>query len=96
MIPHNDAERLDWLISNGGRSRVEIDAILDGTAKNARILTEFPDLPVADMIARGWLQGIDDIGDEFLEDALFGFFQVDSMDNLKALLRSPELTAEKA
>jgi HTH-type transcriptional regulator / antitoxin HigA len=45
----------------------------------------FGDLPVAEMISRGWLQGIDDLWDSRLNEALCTFFGAASIDDIEVL-----------
>jgi uncharacterized protein (DUF1501 family) len=81
-----DTRRLDWLVANGARDRAAIDLILAGSTKQAALLAELPGLPVAEMLDRGWLSPVSDIGDPYLEDALCRFFEVNSRAELKDLL----------
>jgi HTH-type transcriptional regulator / antitoxin HigA len=52
----------------------------------------FGDLPVTDMIQRGWLKGVTDIRHPHLEVALCDFFGVDSVDQIEILPHSAKKT----
>jgi HTH-type transcriptional regulator/antitoxin HigA len=52
----------------------------------------FGELPVSDMIARGWLRGVDDIWDSRLNDALCRFFGVQSIEEIEALPHAAKKT----
>jgi len=52
----------------------------------------FGELPVSDMIARGWLKGIDDIWDSRLNDALCRFFGVQSIEEIEVLPHAAKKT----
>jgi HTH-type transcriptional regulator / antitoxin HigA len=52
----------------------------------------FGDLPVTDMIQRGWLKGVTDIRHPQLESALCDFFGVDAVDQIEILPHSAKKT----
>jgi len=52
----------------------------------------FGDLPVSEMISRGWLKGITDIKDADLESALCKFFNVPSIDEIEILPHAAKKT----
>jgi HTH-type transcriptional regulator / antitoxin HigA len=52
----------------------------------------FGELPVADMISRGWLKNINDLWDSHLNDALCGFFGVPSIDEIEVLPHAAKKT----
>lgn len=52
----------------------------------------FGELPVADMITRGWLYGIHDVWDEHLDEALCAFFGATSIDDLEVLPHAAKKT----
>jgi HTH-type transcriptional regulator / antitoxin HigA len=53
-------------------------------ARNTRAMV-FGGVPVGDMIARGWLKGVDSLWDSHLNEALCGFFAVSSIDQIEVL-----------
>jgi HTH-type transcriptional regulator / antitoxin HigA len=53
-------------------------------ALNTRAMV-FGGVPVGDMIARGWLKGVDSLWDSHLNEALCGFFAVSSIDQIEVL-----------
>jgi len=52
----------------------------------------FGELPVADMIARGWLNNVDDLWDSRLNEALCRFFGVQSIEEIEVLPRAARKT----
>jgi HTH-type transcriptional regulator/antitoxin HigA len=52
----------------------------------------FGELPVADMIARGWLKDVDDLWDTRLNEALCAFFDAKSIDEIEALPHAAKKT----
>jgi HTH-type transcriptional regulator / antitoxin HigA len=52
----------------------------------------FGDIPVGDMIARGWLKGIDVLWDSRLNEALCSFFGVASIDQIEVLPHAAKKT----
>jgi len=48
----------------------------------------FGDLPISDMVKRGWLTGVTDVRDKDLEQALCRFFDVNSVDEIEILLHA--------
>jgi HTH-type transcriptional regulator/antitoxin HigA len=58
----------------------------------------FGELPVTEMINRGWLKGITDLRDAGLNSALCNFFNVPSIDQIETLPHAPKKTGitEKA
>lgn len=52
----------------------------------------FGDLPVAEMISRGWLKGIDDLWDSHLNEALCSFFGTTSIDEIEVLPHAAKKT----
>ncbi len=52
----------------------------------------FGDLPVGDMIARGWLKGVDDLWDSRLNESLCRFFGVPSIDDIEVLPHAAKKT----
>jgi HTH-type transcriptional regulator / antitoxin HigA len=58
-------------------------------ATRARV---FGDLPVAEMISRGWLPGVSDLWDPRLNDALCAFFETTSIDDIEVLPHAAKKT----
>lgn len=52
----------------------------------------FGDIPIGDMIARGWLKGIDDLWDSRLNEALCRFFGVSDIDQIEVLPHAAKRT----
>jgi len=52
----------------------------------------FGELPVADMIARGWLKGVDDLWDSRLNESLCRFFGVPTIDDIEVLPHAAKKT----
>jgi HTH-type transcriptional regulator/antitoxin HigA len=52
----------------------------------------FGELPVADMIARGWLKGVDDLWDSRLNESLCLFFGVPTIDDIEVLPHAAKKT----
>jgi HTH-type transcriptional regulator / antitoxin HigA len=52
----------------------------------------FGDLPVAEMISRGWLKGVDDLWDKRLNEALCSFFGVTLIDDIEVLPHAAKKT----
>lgn len=52
----------------------------------------FGELPVGDMIARGWLKNVSDLWDSQLNDALCAFFGVNSIDEIEVLPHAAKKT----
>jgi HTH-type transcriptional regulator/antitoxin HigA len=52
----------------------------------------FGDLPVAEMISRGWLKGVDDLWDSRLNGALCSFFGTASIDEIEVLPHAAKKT----
>ena len=52
----------------------------------------FGDLPVAEMISRGWLPDVRDLWDERLNDALCAFFETTSIDDIEVLPHAAKKT----
>ena len=60
-------------------------------ALNTRAMV-FGGIPVADMIARGWLKGVDDLWDSHLNESLCRFFGVSSIDQIEVLPHAAKKT----
>ncbi len=58
--------------------------------------TVFGDLPVGDLIARGWLRGVEDVWDSGLNDALCRFFHASSLNEIEALPHAAKKTDARA
>jgi HTH-type transcriptional regulator / antitoxin HigA len=54
--------------------------------------TLFSELPVSDMVKRGWLKGLTDVRDKDLETALCDFFGTQSVDEIKVLPHAAKKT----
>jgi HTH-type transcriptional regulator/antitoxin HigA len=52
----------------------------------------FGDIPIGDMIARGWMKGIDGLWDSHLNEALCRFFEVSDIDQIEALPHAAKKT----
>jgi HTH-type transcriptional regulator / antitoxin HigA len=52
----------------------------------------FGEIPVADMLARGWLRNVSSLWDSQLNDALCGFFGVASIDDIEVLPHAAKKT----
>lgn len=52
----------------------------------------FGDIPVGDMIARGWLKGVDDLWDSRLNGSLCSFFGVSSVEEIEILPHAAKKT----
>ena len=52
----------------------------------------FGDIPIGDMIARGWLKGVDGLWDSHLNEALCRFFGVSDIDQIEALPHAAKKT----
>jgi HTH-type transcriptional regulator/antitoxin HigA len=52
----------------------------------------FGDLPIGDMIARGWLKGVQGLWDSNLNDALCAFFAVKTVDEIEVLPHAAKKT----
>lgn len=52
----------------------------------------FGELPVGDMIARGWLKGVDDLWDSRLSESLCKFFDVNTIEQIEALPHAAKKT----
>lgn len=57
--------------------------------------TVFGDLPVGDLISRGWLRGVEDIWDAGLNNALCQFFRASSLEEIEALPHAAKKTDVK-
>jgi HTH-type transcriptional regulator/antitoxin HigA len=64
--------------------------------KLATRLAIYGDLPVSDMIKRGWLTGVNDVRDPDVETALCKFFGVTSVDEIEILPHAAKKTNELA
>lgn len=60
-------------------------------ALNTRAVV-FGGVPVADMIARGWLKGVNDLWDSHLNEALCRFFRVNSIEEIEVLPHAAKKT----
>lgn len=58
----------------------------------SRRATIFGDLPITDMISRGWLKDVTDLRDEKLESALCRFFGEESIDDIEILPHAAKKT----
>jgi HTH-type transcriptional regulator/antitoxin HigA len=70
--------------------KAELEFRLD-PALNTRAMV-FGDIPVGDMIARGWLKGVDDLWDSRLNESLCRFFGVSSVEEIEILPHAAKKT----
>lgn len=85
-----DADELLKLQASFELKKAQIEFRLDpALTTRAKV---FGELPVADMIARGWLKNVRDLWDSHLNEALCGFFGVDSVDDIEVLPHAAKKT----
>jgi HTH-type transcriptional regulator / antitoxin HigA len=85
-----DADELIKLQASFGLKKAELEFRPD-PALNTRALV-FGDIPVGEMIARGWLKGVDDLWDSRLNEALCRFFGVPSIEQIEILPHAAKKT----
>jgi HTH-type transcriptional regulator/antitoxin HigA len=78
-----DADELLKLQTSYELAKAQLEFRIDpGVTTRAKV---FGDLPITDMIKRGWFAGITDIKDANIEEALCKFFEAKSIDEIQAL-----------
>jgi HTH-type transcriptional regulator/antitoxin HigA len=85
-----DADELLKLQASFDLKKAELEFRPD-PALNTRAMV-FGDVPVGDMIARGWLKGVDDLWDSRLNESLCHFFGVSSVEEIEILPHAAKKT----
>jgi HTH-type transcriptional regulator/antitoxin HigA len=85
-----DADELLKLQASFELKKAELEFRPD-PALNTRAMV-FGDIPVGDMIARGWLKGVDDLWDSRLNGSLCHFFGVSSVEEIEILPHAAKKT----
>lgn len=85
-----DADELLKLQASFELKKAELEFRPD-PALNTRAMV-FGDVPVGDMIARGWLKGVDDLWDSRLNESLCHFFGVSSVEEIEILPHAAKKT----
>jgi HTH-type transcriptional regulator/antitoxin HigA len=85
-----DADELLRLQTGYELAKAQLEFRIDPSLSTR--IAVFGDLPVTDMIQRGWLKGVTDIRHPQLEAALCDFFGVDSVDQIEILPHSAKKT----
>lgn len=83
-----DADELLKLQASFELKKAELEFRPD-PALNTRAMV-FGDVPVGDMIARGWLKGVDGLWDSRLNESLCHFFGVSSVEEIEILPTRPK------
>ena len=85
-----DPNRLLQLQNDYELAKAKIEVRIDPTLPRRKRI--FGDLPITDMVKRGWLEGVTDVRDPNVESALCRFFNTSSVDDIGILPHRPKKT----